>query len=244
MPSDPAIPGPGTYPTRNPRDHRLGFFGRSGRDPTSLVPEDLRTPTLRRDNLRKPAPCEHDVRGLIPGSKLKVPVRFPRAERFTRGHADDNPGPGSYHKADERPEERAQKGGVSFTHARRRDTSMGDRDIPGPGTYKPTLPPKRLRSATFGRASRAPPEPARTPVNADAEQRASERRQRLASRSQSMERGLQSTSGGIAAGVSFTKASRDSLRLAATASPGPGRYSPGFGTVDKRPRSAVLYLGA
>lgn len=247
---DPCSPGPGAYAPSVPKNRMLGFFGRSGRDNGALVPEDLRTPTLRRDWLNKPAPNAHDVTR-IPGSGLKIAVRFARAKRFVAGVTDDFPGPGTYKKEPEDPAIVASKHGVSFTHDKRTARSLAEKeDVPGPGTYSPSVPPKRVRSAAFARASRAPPEPKHELQHPSAKgaDGSDQRRARISARSTPISPMSASRTTSVSPGVSFPRAPRYPDTAATyggkTLGPGPGLYSPGFAAVDKRPRSAVLYLGA
>jgi hypothetical protein len=240
------VPGPGHYPLPDeisPKGKLGPKFGTSQRDPGRLCPEDLRTPTFRAIYLDRPPPNAYDVTHTV-GSALRVPIRFTRATRFSKGLTDANPGPGAYEITKVDRLEEAKKRGVSFTHARRIDTSRNEADtstMPGPGAYTPVLPPKRIRSATFGRSSRLPPEPPRIPEGEQAAVKSAQRKLRLSSAASSRSA---STTVLMTPGVSFPRAPR--LRPTTgemTASPGVGRYTPSYGAIDKVPRSAVLYTG-
>jgi hypothetical protein len=239
---DLGIPGPGAYESHDPRDRRLGYFPRAGRDPARLHPEDLRTPTFRKQCLDKPPPDAYTITH-VPCSGLKVQVRFTRAQRFIAGQTDLNPGPGAYDMGASDPVDDSRKHGVSFTHERRIPrTSHQDLEQPGPGAYTPTLPPKRLRSATFSRASRIPPDPKPFALGANtADSPSFKSASRLSSASATR---AKQPLGSAAPGVSFSKAARIPAVVSdKLTAPGVGRYSPAFGVVDKRPRSAVLYTG-
>jgi hypothetical protein len=169
------------------------------------------------------------------GRPSSAAIRFamgPKADLAS--HATDGPGPAGP-QALAHPDVEVGNRSVGFTSAQR-FRYHGEAGGPGPGAYSPGLPrASSAHAVPFGKARResksnavdgAPSLTSGTPVM-DATAHPDPAR---------------SPRGGASVLGTFPRAPRDP-RSRTSASPGVGRYSPAFAAVDRRPRSAVLYLG-